>query len=75
MGEDLFAEMCLRKNGVVMLDAFDITQDGMCAAKKPGNLKKSKKWKPDCAATETPAKEYEKGIASEEEQLRLTMIA
>merc|ERR1712176_214773 len=32
MGEDLFAEMCLRKNGVAMLDAFDITQDGMCAA-------------------------------------------
>ena len=55
MGEDLFAEMWLRKNGVAMLDAFDITQDGMCAAKKPGNLKKSKKWKPDCAATETPA--------------------
>merc|ERR1711953_934134 len=55
MGEDLFAEMCMRKNGVAMLDAFDITQDGMCAAKRPGNLKKSKKWKPDCAATETPA--------------------
>ena len=24
MGEDLFAEMCLRKTGVTMLDAFDI---------------------------------------------------
>ena len=54
-GRDLFAEMCLRKSEVAMLHAFDIRQDGMCAAKRPGNLKKSKKWKPDCAATETPA--------------------
>ena len=54
-GRDLFAEMCLRKTGVAMLHAFDIRQDGMCAAKKPGNLKKSNKWKSDCAATDTPA--------------------
>ena len=33
MGEDLFAEMCLRKNGVEEIDAFDITKDGCCAAR------------------------------------------
>merc|ERR1712039_1159178 len=55
MGEDLFAEMCLRKNGVAMIDAFDISKDGMCEAKRPANMKKNKKWKPDCSATNTPA--------------------
>merc|ERR1712190_531611 len=55
MGEDLFAEMCLRKNGVAMIDAFDISQDGMCAAKRPGNMKHSKKWKPDCSSTSSSA--------------------
>jgi len=55
MGEDLFAEMCLRKNGVEEIDAFDITKDGCCSAKRPGNEKKNKKWKPDCATTSTPA--------------------
>ena len=55
MGEDLFAEICLRKTGVAMTDAFDISKDGMCAAKRPANLKHSKKWKPDCASTSSPA--------------------
>jgi len=55
MGEDLFAELCMRKNGVSMIDAFDISQDGMCATKRPANLKQSKKWKPDCASTSSAA--------------------
>ena len=55
MGEDQFAEMCLRKNGVEELDAFDITKDGCCAAKRKGLEKKNKKWKPYCATTSTPA--------------------
>merc|ERR1712190_165999 len=55
MGEDLFAEMCMRKNGVTALEAFDITKDGACEAKRPGNEKKNKKWKPDCSTTDTPA--------------------
>merc|ERR1712099_150942 len=42
MGEDLFAEMCMRKNGVEHIDAFDITKDGCCAAKRPGNEKKTR---------------------------------
>ena len=46
MGEDQFAEMCLRKNGVKELEAFDITKDGCCAAKRKGLEKKNKKWKP-----------------------------
>jgi len=54
MGEDLFAELCLRKNGVTELEAFDITKDGMCEAKRPGNEKKNRKWKPDCKTTNTP---------------------
>jgi len=55
MGEDLFAEMCMRKNGVTAMELFDITKDGCCEAKRPGNEKKNKKWKPDCATTDTPA--------------------
>jgi len=55
MGEDLFAEMCMRKNGVSALEVFDISKDGCCEAKRPGNEKKNKKWKPDCASTSTPA--------------------
>ena len=55
MGEDLFAEMCLRKNGVTELEAFDITKDGACEAKRPGNKKKDKKWKPECNGATTPA--------------------
>jgi len=55
MGEDLFAEICMRKNGVTAMEAFDITKDGACEAKRPGNEKKNKKWKPDCASTDTPA--------------------
>jgi len=55
MGEDLFAEICMRKNGVDHIDAFDITKDGCCAAKRPANEKKNMKWSPDCSATSTPA--------------------
>jgi len=55
MGEDLFAEMCLRKNGVTEIEAFDITTDGACEAKRPGDQKKNKKWKANCAGTSTPA--------------------
>lgn len=55
MGEDLFAEMCLRKNGVTELEAFDISKDGACEAKRPADQKKNKKWHADCASTSTPA--------------------
>ena len=55
MGDDLFATFCMRKNGMTLLDAFDISKDGMCEAKRPGDQKKNEKWKPDCSATNTPA--------------------
>jgi len=55
MGEDLFAQICMEKNGVAKLDAFDISKDGACPAKRPVNLKKFKKWKADCSQTSTPA--------------------
>ena len=48
MEEDLFAEMCTRKNGVTAMEAFDITKDGAREAKRPRDEKKNKKWKPDC---------------------------
>ena len=38
------------------IDAFGITKDGCCAAKRPGNEKKNKKWKPDCAIMSNSAK-------------------
>ena len=43
MGEDLFAEMCMKKNGVTAIEAFDLSKDGCCEAKRPGNEKKNKK--------------------------------
>ena len=43
MGKDLFAEMCMRKNEVTTVGAFDISKDGCCEAKRPGNEKKNKK--------------------------------
>ena len=48
-GEDLCAVICTRKNGETAMEMFDITKDGCCEAKRPGNVKKKKKWKPDCA--------------------------
>ena len=47
MEEDLFAEMCTRKNGVTAMEAFDITKDGAREAKRATDEKKNKKWKPD----------------------------
>ena len=32
MGEDLFAEMCMRKNGVIGMEVFDLSKDGCCVA-------------------------------------------
>merc|ERR1712183_818161 len=48
MGEDLFAEICLEKNGVNKVEAFDVTTDGACEAKRPADQKKNKKWHTDC---------------------------
>merc|ERR1711920_318771 len=44
MGEDLFAEKCMEKNGVSKVEAFDISIDGACPADRPGNLRESKHW-------------------------------
>jgi len=54
MGEDLFAEICLMKNGVDKVEAFDLTSDGACPANRPKDQKKNKKWVPDCKRI-TPA--------------------
>merc|ERR1719414_1216193 len=55
MGEDLFAEMCMEKNGVAKAEAFDITTDGACPADRPLDQAKNKKWRADCATTATAA--------------------
>jgi len=56
IGEDLFAQMCMDKQGVSKVQNFDLTTDGMC----PGTLKRwgqkgNKKWKPPCDSVLTPA--------------------
>jgi len=48
MGEDLFAEICMEKNGVDKVEAFDVTTDGACEAKRPTDQKKNKMWHSDC---------------------------
>ena len=55
MGEDLFADIGMRKNGVTGTEVFDITKDGCCQVKRPGNEKENGKLKPDCGSTNTPA--------------------
>jgi len=55
MGEDLFAETCMEKNGVDKMEAFDITIDGACEADRPLDQAKNKKWRANCGATLTPA--------------------
>jgi len=54
MGEDLFAEICMSKNGVHYVEAFDVTTDGACPATRPDDQKKNKKWHSDCKV-KTPA--------------------
>jgi len=54
MGEDLFAEICMSKNGVHKVEAFDVTTDGACPAKRPKDQTKNKKWHSDCKV-KTPA--------------------
>jgi len=54
MGEDLFAEICMAKNGVDKVEAFDISTDGACKAKRPTDQQKNKKWHSDCKV-KTPA--------------------
>jgi len=51
MGEDLFAQMCMSKHGVKRFQAFDISMDGACEAKRDEGHKKDKKWQPHCGAT------------------------
>lgn len=55
MGEDLFAEKCMEKNGVAKVEAFDITKDGACPANRPKDQEKNKKWKPVCKDAYTSA--------------------
>jgi len=54
-GEDLFAQRCMDLHGVDKVAAFDINTDAACAAWRPEGQKKNKKWRPDCATTQTPA--------------------
>jgi len=54
-GEDLFAQRCMDLHGVDRVSAWDITTDGMCQAYRPEAEKKNRKWKPDCAVTNTAA--------------------
>ena len=39
------AEMCMRKNGIIAIELFDVSKDG-CEAEKPNNEKTNKKLKP-----------------------------
>jgi predicted lipoprotein with Yx(FWY)xxD motif len=48
VGEDLFAEMCMEKNGVAKAEAFDITVDGACEANRPYDMAKNKHWRAKC---------------------------
>jgi len=55
MGEDLFIEKCLEKQGVSRVEAFDISIDGACPADRPGNMRKDKKWHANCGGVVSAA--------------------
>jgi len=55
MGEDLFAEVCLEKNGVAKAEAFDITIDGACPADRPYDQIDNKHWHYGCDKTSAAA--------------------
>jgi len=55
MGEDLFAEICMEKNGVDKIEAFDIVVDGACPMDRPKDQRKNKKWKANCGPTSAAA--------------------
>jgi len=55
MGEDLFAEICLAKNGVSKADAFDITIDGACPGDRPYDQITNKHWQYGCDKTSAAA--------------------
>merc|ERR1712190_152200 len=56
IGEDLFALMCMDRNGVSKVQNFDLTTDGVCpGTKKRWGAKNATKWKPPCNLVGTPA--------------------
>ena len=40
---------------VTGIEVFDLTKDGCCPAKSPGNKKNSKNWKSNCGTTNNAA--------------------
>ena len=57
IGEDLFAQKCMDKNGVSKIQNFALTEDGMCpeVKKKWGKSPKSSKaLKVDCSQVTAP---------------------
>jgi len=74
MGEDLFAEICMSKNGVDKIEAFDITTDGACEGDRPYDQAKNKKWHADCSSTRTPAMHPFKKPADYKKCLDATML-
>jgi len=54
-GEDLFMQRCMDLHGVDKVSDWELTTDSMCAAFRPEGQKKNKKWRPDCALTQTAA--------------------
>jgi len=53
-GEDVFAQRCMDHHYVDKVEAYDMTNDGACAADRPADEKKNKKWhSPDCSQLTT----------------------
>jgi len=55
-GEDVYVQRCLDRHYVDKVEAFDMTLDGACAADRPADQKKNKKWHAeDCTQVTTAA--------------------
>merc|ERR1712047_153565 len=55
MGEDLFAQKCMDLMGVAKQENFGLTTDGACEADRPTEVRKNKKFVPNCAGVFTPS--------------------
>merc|ERR1719203_1787216 len=56
IGEDLFAQMCMDKQGVSKVENFDLSTDAVCpGTRKRWGQKDNKKWKVPCGSVMTPS--------------------
>jgi hypothetical protein len=55
MGEDVFMQKCMDKNGVQKVQAFELTKSGTCPKSRPPDQRDNKTYVPPCTGVTNPA--------------------